>query len=279
MCRSSRHRTLNAAKLRKDAKGHVTGVDWKHPKIWEELKDPQRRRDELVQSWTEHGHRLGLMLQEYGIPGELFVEVLGHEMTGWWYYWSVGPDLASYLEVYKVAVDSIRVGLRQTMPEGWDKVRFEARLAGESKFVPWHATEANPGKDHAAILGCSVHGARDSLGLEQFWQQELRGTSSKIGLEVALEMARAGGQPLGLDEWGVVRITDPKKPNDPHPKDTNPAAAVTNVLTWVQNHAADISHECWLYSNKYSLLAGQKEGWAGTKAYKRQIAAAARAPA
>lgn len=255
------HEINNRGKIGPGPDGKKT-VLWPGAGIWAKLADPKQRRAEVVTNWTDFGQRWGHYLQRHGMAAELQVLVLGWENTGWWYPWSIGPDWRSYLAVWALAVDSIRAGLRKSGLPGWEKVRFEFRYAGETRFVPWHPTQVAPSNEHASILGCSLHGGTKSFGTAEGWREELMGTSSgKVGLEVVRQMAVNSGMKLGVDEWSVVRR---ENHHNGHPPDPAPKAAMINALRYLESNRRDVSHECYLQSYTFDLL---QPGWPGRDGY------------
>ena len=238
------------------------GSSWSNPGLW------RRVTGEARDIWLGHyeivGARQGVMLQRYRRDPARFRLVLGWEATGTWYPWSVGPDAAAFVSAWRLAVDAMRKGLARTYPGAEDQVTFEFRFAGNQTLeVPWQ--QVWPGKDHAGILGVSLHPDVDSWGIDANWQAEMRGDGSprKIGFLNALELARAEGVKVGVDEWGVrLGGTDKRHPPDPFP-----GASIARVGQLLRENAAMIAHECFLWSSNYNLLGSSQREQAGREAY------------
>lgn len=235
-------------------------VGWKNPSVYRRLTDPKQDRFVTIRNWTDYGARLGFYIGLHGINPALFVLPLGWERSGNWYPWSNGPDIQSANLYWRIAVDSIRAGLRRTLPGGWEKVRFEDRYAGVTKFVDWDPLEHPVGNAHAGLIGCSIHGGLDSLGDPLGWHQEVHGGAmDKIGLDPVRQLAELQGVPWGADEWGIVS----RDGDLHHPKDPNPRRGMQHVLNYFAQHARTLHHACFLYSSKYQILDRNWPGQAG----------------
>lgn len=244
---------------------------WRNPGVWARYNGPDSAFYE--DQFVDVGARLGLKLHQWDWPPENFVVDLGHESTGSWYAWSIGPDHANARDCWRRAVDAMRVGLARTFPGAESKVRFQFRYAGlMATDGRWGMTDVWPGRDWSATLGISAHGGNQSWGVEKNWQTEVSGGGqhNAAGLARGFQLALAEGIQVGLTEWGVVR--EGKLPG--HPTDSAPGPAMARFLEFVRANAGMIAWECFLHSSAYWLLDSDK-AWPGGKVYLEQIRAAA----
>jgi hypothetical protein len=216
----------------------------------------------LRQAYHETGFRLARLWARHDKPFDLLTLDLGHEQSGDWYPWSCGPDVRSFQELFRWAVDGLRRG---ACAFDWraSRLKIEFRVAGSNKtgaksleeLVPWDVVD---------VLGRSLHeDPGKPWGTETGWRYEC--LHQGFGLEDALTACRLHRKPLALNEWAVQRTALAERPASP-----DPAAAIARVHAFCAAHADLLHSECYLHSKTTRLVDG---GWAGAEAYQRLFGA------